>query len=99
MKMFWIFCNESVAEDLMEILDANGLDGYFVWKDVLCKDRKNGKTHWGDAIFPEKEWAFMVFCEECDVALLHERLAQLAEEPYIHQAGIKAFVAEAEKVL
>ncbi|WP_024823042.1 MULTISPECIES: PG0541 family transporter-associated protein [Aminobacterium] len=99
MKMFWIFCNESVAEDLMEVLNKNGITGYFVWKNVLFRDNVSGKTHWDDAIYPGKDWAFMVFCGDEDVLVLKEKLTHLEEEPYIKQAGIKAFVAEAEKVL
>ena len=44
MKMLWITCNESVAEEVMEILDREGVSGYSVIQNVLNRDHKKGRT-------------------------------------------------------
>ena len=63
MKMFWIFCNESVAEDLMDVLNKNGITGYFVWKNVLFRDNESGKTIGMMQYIPAKTgllWSFVM---------------------------------------
>lgn len=100
MSMLWIICNESIAEDLMEqVLDRDGIEGYTVWRDVLGKDNAGPKTHWGNAVFPGLNWAFMVFGSETTLKGVMRRLKVFREEPYVRQAGIKAFLHKAEEVV
>lgn len=99
MRMLWIMCNESVGEDLMErVLDSDGVEGYTVWRDVLGKDNVGNKTHWGDAVFPGLNWVFMIFGSEAMIDGVIERYKAFKEEPYVRNAGIKAFIHDAEEV-
>ena len=54
MKMLWILCNESIGEDVSELLDSAGARSYTVWTDVLGRDNEGDKTHWGTSVFPGK---------------------------------------------
>lgn len=100
MRMLWIICSESIGEELMEkVLDVDGVEGYTVWRDVLGKDNKGNKTHWGDAVFPGLNWIFMIFGSNEMIDGLKERYRVFREEPYVKKAGIKAFIHDAEEVL
>ena len=35
MKFVWIFCNQSIAPEVIELLDSLEVDGYTVWRHVL----------------------------------------------------------------
>jgi len=99
MRMIWIICNESIAEDLMDqVLDRDAVEGYTVWRDVLGKDNKGDKTHWGNAVFPGKNWAFMVFGGPDTLEGVTERLKLFRKQPYVKQAGLKAFLQSADEV-
>ncbi|NLI95710.1 MAG: hypothetical protein GX436_03195, partial [Synergistaceae bacterium] len=47
MKLIWILCNESIAEEVRAVLDATPVKGYTVWQCVL--GTSSGEAHWGDA--------------------------------------------------
>jgi len=98
MKVLWVCCNETIAEDVMECLDSSGLKGYAVWKDMLQKDNVGDKTHWGDGVFPGKNWAFMTCGDEEKIGCAIKRLEGLRQEPYVLEAGLEAYVWEAESV-
>ncbi|MDT8283978.1 MAG: hypothetical protein RQ767_00500 [Thermovirgaceae bacterium] len=98
--MLWIFCNESIGEDLMEqVLDRDGIEGYTVWRDVLGKDNVGPKTHWGNSVFPGLNWVFMVFGTDETVKGVIERLASFREKAYVRKAGLKAFIHDADEVV
>lgn len=99
MKMVWIICNESIAEEVMEILDNDGISGYTVWQDVLGKDTRNGRNHWGNDIFPGRNWVFMILCEEANVSSLKDKLKNFEKDPYIKKAGLKVLMNNAEEIL
>ncbi|MGC9490305.1 MAG: PG0541 family transporter-associated protein [Thermovirgaceae bacterium] len=97
--MLWILCNESIGEDVSELLDSAGARSYTVWTDVLGKDNEGDKTHWGTSVFPGKNWAFMI-CDDCGcVDEIIERLKELKKQNYVRQAGLKALVQVAEEAL
>jgi hypothetical protein len=99
MKILWILCNESINQEVMECLDSSGAKAYTVWTDVLGKDNEGDKTHWGSAVFPGKNWTFMI-CDDCDcVDEIIEKLRELKKQKYVRKAGLKAFVQRAEEAL
>lgn len=98
MKAVWIFCNESLVEEVLDLLDRDGVEGYTAWPDVLgC--HHGCKTHWNDAVFPGKNWAFFIVGDEETVAGLLEKLRVFKEREEVHRAGIKAFVQSVEESL
>jgi len=97
-KVLWVCCSEAIAPDVMECLDKAGTKGYAVWRDMLHKDNVGDKTHWGDGIFPGKDWAFMVCCEEETVREAVRLLKALREQQYVAEAGLEAYILDAESV-
>jgi len=99
LKMVWIFCNESIAGEVMDILDNDGIAGYTVWQNVLGRDIRTGKTHWGNDVFPGKNWVFMIFCGDEDITGLKEKFKTFEENPYVRRAGIKVLMNNAEEII
>ena len=99
MKILWICCNESIGDELVEILDSDGLRGYSVIQRVLGKDEAGGRVHWGNAVFPGMDWIFMISGEDAAVSKILERVRTFSEIPYVARAGLKAFLHEAEEVI
>lgn len=98
MRLTWILCNESIADEVREVLDRVPITGYTVWEGVLGTS-SGGEDHWGDAVWPGKNWAFMAVDEEGRSNRLIELLEKLKREEHVRRAGLKAFVQEAREVL
>ncbi len=98
MKLLWILCNESIAEEVKELMDGVPLSGYTVWQGVFGTSESGG-THWGDAVWPGLNWAFMVVEEEPRSSRILSLLADLKARPEIRKAGLRVFSQEVEAVL
>jgi hypothetical protein len=98
MKLTWILCNESIAEDVREILEKTPICGFTVWRDVLGTSA-GGEAHWGDAVWPGKNWAFMAVEEDEPSARLLVLLEELKRQDHVRKAGLKAFVQEVRVAL
>ncbi|NCC61667.1 MAG: hypothetical protein EOM12_12165 [Verrucomicrobiae bacterium] len=98
MKGLWIFCNESISEEVIALFEEGDVEGYTAWPAVLGCHR-GCKTRWNDAVFPGRNWAFFVAGEEPLIAGLVERLKLFKGRDEIHRAGIRAFVQPLEERL
>ena len=98
MKLIWILCNESIAEEVREILDSVPICGYTVWQGVLGTS-SGGDAHWGDAVWPGKNWAFMAVEEEVPSDRLVALLGRMKEEDHVRRAGLKVFIQDVREVL
>ncbi len=98
LKLLWVLCNESIAEEVREVMDSVPMTGYTVWQGVLGTSEAGG-THWGDAVWPGRNWAFMIAEEEGRSRRLIELLGALKERPEVRQAGLRVFSQEVEAVL
>jgi len=96
-KLVWILCNESIAEEVRAVLDETPVTGYTVWQNVL--GTSSGEAHWGDAVWPGKNWAFMAVDEDERSMRLIGLLGDLKREEHIRRAGLKVFVQEAQEAL
>jgi hypothetical protein len=97
MKFIWIFCNESISPEVMELLERLDVEGYTVWKHVLGSHR-GCRTHWGDEVWPGTNWAILVV-EEVEGRAWHllEEIRKMKQRPEIKHAGMRAFVQNAEE--
>lgn len=96
MKAIWILCNESISEDVIDLLEKDGVEGYTVWDNVLgC--HHGCKTHWNNAVFPGRNRAFFIAGEDGAIAALTAHIRQFKLRGEIHRAGLKAFVQPIEE--
>ncbi|SIN71943.1 hypothetical protein SAMN05444368_1478 [Acetomicrobium flavidum] len=95
MKFIWIFCNQSIAPEILDLLDSLGVDGYTVWRHVLGHHR-GCRTHWGDAVWPGENWAILVVDNADKAWYVVEELKKMKQRRAIHNAGLRAFVQDGE---
>ena len=98
MKLLWVLCNESISEEVKEVLDAVPVSGYTVWQDILGTSLDGG-TRWDDAVWPGTNWAFMVVDGEEKTRRLLASLGEMKNLPHVEKAGLKAFLQDAEEAL
>lgn len=99
MNMLWIFCSEGFSEDVEEMIGRSGVSFYSVWRDVLARDRKGDKNRWDDPVFPGKNWAFQLLCDDKGLNRLTEILRAFSEEEEGVQAGLTVILQEGRKIL
>lgn len=99
MNMLWIFCSEGFSEDVEEMIERSGVSFYSVWRDVLARDRKGDKTRWDDPVFPGKNWAFQLLCDDEQLKILTEIFGAFAAEEDAAQAGVSLILQEGKKIL
>jgi hypothetical protein len=100
MKVLWIVCNESLSEDVREILDATErVDCYTVWEGLYGVNRHERKSRWGDSVWPGLNWAFWIVADEDELAVIMESLKKFKAADVAKLAGIKAWTQEIEAVL
>jgi PII-like signaling protein len=97
-KLLWILCNESIAEEVKEVLDALPVSGCTVWQGILGTSLDGG-TRWGDAVWPGKNWAFMVVDGEEKIRRLLASLGEMKKLTHVGKAGLKAFLQDAEEAI
>jgi len=97
-KLLWILCNESISEEVKEVLEAVPVSGYTVWQGILGTSLDGG-TRWGDAVWPGRNWAFMVVDGEEKTRRLLASLGEMKKLPHVEKAGLKAFLQDAEEAL
>ena len=98
MKLLWILCNESISEEVKEVLEAVPVSGYTVWQGILGTSLDGG-TRWGDAVWPGRNWAFMVVDGEEKTRRLLASLGEMKKLPHVEKAGLKAVLQDAEEAL
>ena len=100
MKVLWIMCNESLAQDVREILDeVDSIEGYTVWEGLYGADKRGRSARWGDSVWPGLNWAFWVTGEAADIEPLIVRLKALKETEMAKLAGIKAWIQDVSPVM
>ncbi|PKL23351.1 MAG: hypothetical protein CVV47_15610 [Spirochaetae bacterium HGW-Spirochaetae-3] len=88
MKRIEIIANRSVEEDLMEAFAKAGVArGYTKFPVVHGAGRSGPKV--GDAIWPEENFALVVYCEADEAALIEEAVRSVKEK--FPNEGVKVF--------
>lgn len=99
MNMLWIFCSEGFSKDVEEMIDRSGVSFYSVWRNVLARDKKGGKNRWDDPVFPGKNWAFQLLCDDEQLNKLMEIFHTFTANEEAVQAGLTIILQEGRKIL
>ena len=89
MKAVFVACNQSMFEDVLNIMDDLGLRGYTGWEELMGRGSKDGEPHLGDHAWPTMNSALVSIMEDEQASAFLDRLHQLDEEN--HRQGIRAF--------
>ncbi len=90
MKSVFISYNQSITEEVQEVLDSLSIRGYTQWLDILGRGTDTGTMHEGTHTWPELNNAHLTIVEDSKVPLLLEKLKALNSE--VEEQGLRAFV-------
>lgn len=97
MKAVFIAYNQSITDEVQEILDKLSIRGFTQWIDVKGRGSVKGEMHEGTHTWPEMNNAHITMVEDGKVALLLENLKTLNEEA--EEQGLRAFVWNVENMI
>jgi nitrogen regulatory protein PII len=95
MKMVMISYNEALESDVMEKLQAAGVENYTQWMKVRGKGR-TAEPHLGSTVWPKYNTVIMTAVDDDRVAALLAGVRELRKK--LGREGIKAFVLPLEQV-
>ena len=90
MKSVFISYNQSITEEVQEVLDSLSIRGYTQWVDIIGRGTNTGTMHEGTHTWPELNNAHLTVVEDSKVPLLLEKLKALNDE--VDDQGLRAFV-------
>jgi nitrogen regulatory protein PII len=90
MKSVFISYNQSITEEVQEILDSLSIRGFTQWIDIKGRGSDKGLMHEGTHTWPELNNAHLTIVEDAKVPLLLEKLKALNSE--VEEQGLRAFV-------
>jgi nitrogen regulatory protein PII len=90
MKAIFISHNQSLTEEVLEILDKLTIRGYTQWTEIKGRGTVKGAPHEGTHTWPELNNACMTIVEDEKVSVLLQRLQSLNKN--MEEQGLRAFV-------
>lgn len=94
MKAVFISYNQSITEEVQEILENLSIRGYTQWMDIKGRGTDKGLMHEGTHVWPELNNAHLTVVEDEKVPILLEKLMALNHE--VEEQGLRAFVWNVE---
>jgi len=90
MKAVFITYNQSITEEIQEILNSLSIRGYTQWTNIKGRGTEKGEPHEGTHTWPELNNAHMTMIEDEKVSILLEKLHAFDQK--VVQQGLRAFV-------
>lgn len=97
MKAVFITYNQSLTEEVQEILDKLSIRGYTQWTDIKGRGSVKGEAHEGTHTWPELNNAHLTIIEEDKIPILLEKLQLLNKN--VEEQGLRAFVWNIENAV
>lgn len=97
MKAVFISYNQSITEEVQEVLDKLSIRGYTQWTDIKGRGSVKGVMHEGTHTWPELNNAHLTIIEDEKVPFLLEKLHALNKE--VEEQGLRAFVWNIERAI
>jgi nitrogen regulatory protein PII len=97
MKAVFISYNQSITEEVQEILDKLSIRGYTQWTDIKGRGSDKGLMHEGTHVWPELNNAHLTIIEDEKIPLLLDKLQLLNKE--VEDQGLRAFVWNIESAM
>lgn len=89
MKAVFVSCNQSMFEDVLNIMDDLGLRGYTGWEELMGRGSKDGEPHLGDHAWPTMNSALISVADDALAETFLLKLKALDEEN--PKQGLRAF--------
>lgn len=95
MKAVFISFYQAHYEDILAIMNHNGLRGFTRWESVEGRGSKKGEPHFGNHAWPALNSAMMVMVDDEKVDLFLQQLHALDQQA--EAQGLRAFVWNIEQ--
>ena len=97
MKAVFMACNQSMYDEVINIMDEMGVRGFTGWEELIGRGTNDGEPHLGNHAWPAMNSALISVMEDDKAEKFLARLKQLDEEN--HQQGMKAFAWEVSSMI
>ncbi len=97
MKAVFISYNQSLTDEVQDILDRLSIKGYTQWLEVKGRGTVAGDPHHGTHVWPELNNVHLTMVDDDKVASLLDKLNELNKE--VEEQGLRAFVWNIETTL
>ena len=90
MKAVYIIYNQSLTEEVQEILDKLSMRGYTQWTGITGRGSVKGDPHKGTHTWPELNNAHLTIIEDTQIDALLNKLKSFNKG--VEEQGLRAFV-------
>jgi len=97
MKAVFITYNQSITEEVQQILEKLAIRGYSKWTGITGCGSSKGEQHDGTHTWPELNNAHITIVSDDKVSSLLQKLKELNEE--VEEQGLRAFVWNIEDMV
>ncbi len=97
MKAVLITYNQSLTEEVQEILDKLSIRGYTQWTETFGRGSVKGDIHDGSHTWPEMNNVHLTIVEDKKVDALLQDLQTLNND--VEEQGLRAFIWNIEKTI
>ena len=97
MKAVFIIYNQSISNEVQEIIDSCSIRGFTQWMDVKGRGSRNGEPHEGTHTWPELNNAHLTIVEDEKVKTLLDLLKDLNNK--VEKQGLRVFVWNIEHTI
>ena len=89
MKAVFMSCNQSMYDEVLQIMEQMGVRGFTGWEELIGRGTKDGEPHLGNHAWPSMNSALLSVMEDAKAEELLARLRKLDEEN--SEQGLRAF--------
>ena len=97
MKAVFMSCNQSMYDEVLNIMDEMGIRGFTGWEELIGRGTSDGEPHLGDHAWPSMNSALISVMEDAQATAFLARLRALDEEN--SEQGLKAFAWDVTGVM
>ena len=89
MKAVFMACNQSMYDEVIQIMDNMGVRGFTGWEELIGRGSTDGEPHLGNHAWPAMNSALISVMEDDKAQEFLSKLKQLNDDN--HQQGLRAF--------
>ena len=97
MKAVFMACNQSMYDEVIQIMDNMGVRGFTGWEELIGRGTTDGEPHLGNHAWPAMNSALISVMEDDKAQEFLAKLKKLDEDN--HQQGLRAFAWDVTAVI
>lgn len=90
MKAIFVACNQSIYDEVLDIMNRMQMRGYTGWEELMGCGSRNGEPHLGNHAWPTMNSALLTVTDDGNVDEFLKSLKELDEANEMQ--GLRAFV-------